>query len=214
MKLDPVAPGAVPDLSDEVAHIQYEGPGRFRDAQTHRRARQNGWTRSRRHSTPRRSTRCSSCCRPGTEREGQHDQAGVRRRSTPRDARVTGFKVPTPLELQSRLSLESPSGGAAQGHHRRVQSVALRRRARGSGARPRTRGGLAAALPSRSTNSSASSTRERRHDPEVLPAHLEGRTARATCATGWMTRRNTGSSIRRIWARASGGTTTRRPTRT
>ena len=139
----------------------------------------------RRRSTPKGSTRCWSCCRGGIGGEGQHDPAGVRRRSIRRDASLTAFKVPTPLELAHdflwRVHQAVPPKGTIgvfnRSHYEDVLVVRVHQ--------PRARGGLAAALrsdqPVRAILIENGVT-----DPQVLPAHLAGRAARSGCWRGSM----------------------------
>ena len=87
----------------------------------------------------------------------------------------------------ARLSLAGAPGGAGPGHDRRLQPLALRGRARGSGPRAGARVGLAAALrPDQQFERHAD--RERRHHPQVLPAHLPEGAARAAAGAAGRSR--------------------------
>ena len=143
--------------------------------------------------------------------QGRHHQARVQ---DDQPARRPGGQLQAPQRRRARARL--PLAGAPQHAPQRrdhdLQPQPLRGRARGAGARPRPREGVAPAL--RPHPRLRADARRRGHgDPQVLPAHLQGRAARAPPGAARQPGRSTGSSSTATSRSASTGTTTPRPTR-
>ena len=178
MRLDPVAPGARVRLTDAGAAAPRGAPSKDAALRAAREARPIGWTSCRRRCTRRGGGRCSSCCRGGIPRARTARSGRSSGRSIPRASSSPASRRPPPLELAHdflwRVHQAVPPRGTIGIFNRSHYEDVLVVRVHGLVPESVWRAALRADQHVR-----AHPHRERRHHPQVLPAHLPGGAARA-----------------------------------
>ena len=210
MRLEPLAPGSTLDLDDEAAGA----PAGALDkdaavAETERLARRIDELQNALYAEGRRALLVVLQGRDTAGKDGTIRK--VFGPLNPLGLTVASFKAPSPIELahdylwrvHQAVPVRGTIGVFNRSHYEDVLVVRVHELVPEAVWR-------AALRPDRAVRADAD--RERRHHPQVLPAHLTEGAAGAAAGASGRSRRNTGSSRRATWPSGSGGTNTPRRT--